>query len=212
MRAVIFANGELNDPRGAKALVRDGDWLIAADGGARHCLALGFTPHVLIGDMDSLTEKEVAGLADAGTIIIRHETRKDETDLELALLHAQREGTQQALVLGGLGRRWDQTMANLLLPAYHRLRELEIVFWDNGEWLYLVDRERQIEGHKGLRVSLIPLGGDAEGVSTEGLEYPLNNDTLIFGATRGMSNVMLAAQAQVKVQQGVLLCIVGASE
>jgi thiamine pyrophosphokinase len=212
LRAIIFANGELKDLPGAKSLITKNDRLLAADGGARHCISLGFTPHVLIGDMDSLSEQDVLELAQTGTKVIRHQSRKDETDLELAFLYALDEGAEQALVLGGLGRRWDQTIANLLLPAYHRLRQLQIVFLDCGEWLYLVEGERVIEGRKGLRVSLIPLGGDAKGVSSEGLEYPLHNETLYFGATRGISNVMLGRRAQVSVHQGVLLCIVGARE
>jgi thiamine pyrophosphokinase len=212
LRAVVFANGELNDLEAAKALIKQDDVLIAADGGARYCLAMGLLADSVIGDFDSLNEEELAILEEQGAEIIRHDHRKDETDLELALLHALHIGVEEALILGGLGRRWDQTLANLLLPAYHRLRGLQIIYWDDGEWLYLIEEGRQIAGTAGMKVSLIPLGGDALGVRTEGLEWQLKDETLHFGASRGISNLMLGDTARVRLRQGVLLCVVGSKE
>jgi thiamine pyrophosphokinase len=212
LRAVIFANGELDDRERARSLIKPDDLLVAADGGAHHCLAMGLTPHLVVGDLDSLTEQEITEMTQAGAQIKRYEMRKDATDLELAFFHAQEAGANEALVLGGLGRRWDQTLANLLLPVYHRLSGLAITYWDNGQWLYLVDDRREIVGRKGTRVSLIPLKGDALGVTTQGLDYPLMDETLVFGATRGISNVMLGEQAVVSLRQGVLLCVVGGGE
>jgi thiamine pyrophosphokinase len=212
LRAVIFANGELNDKDRARALIKRGDLLIAADGGAHHCQALGLTPDLVVGDLDSLSNQDIADLRQAGAQIERYPMRKDATDLELAFFHAQDAGANEALVLGGLGRRWDQTLANLLLPVYHRLSGLVITFWDRGQWLYLVDDRREIKGSPGMRVSLIPLRGDAIGVTTNGLDYPLKDETLVFGATRGISNVMLGERAEVSLRQGALLCVVGGGE
>ena len=212
MRAIVFVNGEINDLDGAKALIKSDDLLLAADGGARHCMCLGLRPDVLIGDMDSLSEEEIETLQAAGTEIIRHNPRKDETDLELALLYLLEQEVDEALILGGLGRRWDQTLANLLLPAYHQLKGLQVSFWADGEWLYLLDREREIFGKPGATVSLIPLQGDAEAVTTEGLEWPLNNEKLYFGATRGVSNLMLSDSAWVRLKEGLLLVVVGAGD
>ena len=45
----------------------------------------------------------------------------------------------------------------------------------------------EIEGSKGDILSLLPLGGDAAGVSTLGLLYPLDAETLNEGYARGMS-------------------------
>ncbi len=212
MRAVIFANGELEDQQAARALIRPDDLLIAADGGAHHCMAMDITPQLVVGDLDSLSETDIQRLTEAGAQVKRYKERKNETDLELAYQHAIDAGAVQALVLGGLGRRWDQTLANLLLPAFHKLRQLHITYWDRGQWLYLIEGQRLIEGQPGMRISLIPLGGDAIGVSTQGLDYPLKDETLVFGATRGISNVMLGEQAYVSLRQGVLLCVVGGGE
>jgi len=55
-RIIIFANGDLPNPEKARALIHADDLIIAADGGTRHALALGLTPNVIIGDLDSLPE------------------------------------------------------------------------------------------------------------------------------------------------------------
>ena len=212
MRAVIFANGELNDLEGARALLRPDDTIIAADGGAAHCRAMGITPALIVGDIDSLSLEDQTYWDDRGVQFIRHDRRKDETDLELALMYAQGLDREEALVLGALGNRWDQTFANILLPAYHNLEELPVTFWHDGLWIYLVRDERTIRGRTGQTVSLVPVGGDALGVTTSGLEWPLNDETLLFGATRGVSNVLLGESATVQVREGFLLCFVFAGE
>ena len=212
MRAVIFANGVLKDQQAVAELLQPDDLIIAADGGAKHCLKLGIEPNMLIGDLDSITEDELGHWREAGTEIIRHDSDKDENDLELALLYAKENGVEEVLILGGLGGRWDQTFANLLLPAYEKMSGLFITFWDRGAWLYLVDGEKVILGCSGQTISLIPIGGDVEGVSTQGLKWSLNGETLYFGATRGVSNVIVADQAVVSVRQGLLLCVISDQE
>ena len=159
MRAVVFANGKMDDLDGARSQIRDDDILIAADGGAAHCSQLGIRPGVIVGDLDSLSAEDRAFWEAEGVKFIRHDPRKDETDLELALLHALDVGCREILVLGALGGRWDQTFANLLLPAYNRLGEAEISFWHAGTQIYLVRGLRKIRGQVGQTLSLIPIGG-----------------------------------------------------
>ena len=210
MRAVIFANGTLNDPHQTLAAIQPGDTLIAADGGARHCRRLGLTPGMVIGDFDSLSEDELAQLEEAGTQVVRYPARKDFTDLELALQHAVWLGADEILVFGALGARWDQTLANLLLPAAPGLEHVRIRLLDGPQEIALL-REGEaltINGQAGDTVSLVPLGGHAQGITTTGLEYPLADGTLYFGATRGISNVMLGEQATVRLEDGLLLCTI----
>jgi thiamine pyrophosphokinase len=212
LRAVIFANGELKGHEAVRDLLQPDDLILAADGGSSHCRALGLTPAALIGDLDSVTGDDLALWKEAGTQIIRHNPDKDENDLELALLHAKEKGMEEILILGGLGGRWDQTLANILLPAYGKLAGLSISFWDDGQWLYLVRDEKIIRGREGQTVSLIPIQGDAQGVTTQGLAWALNDETLYFGASRGVSNRMLKKEAVVSVRKGILLCIVSDEE
>lgn len=208
MRAIVFANGILEDPQSARALLLSNDVIIAADGGAAHCLTLGVTPDVIIGDMDSISEEDQQYWAGQYVPFMRHNHRKDETDLELALLHARALQVDEILVLGALGGRWDQTFANLLLPLYHRLAGLKISFWHTGTWIHVITRTRTIRGQAGQTVSLLPLGGNALGVTATGLEWPLDNETLYLGGSRGVSNLLLGESAQITVEEGTLLCFI----
>lgn len=207
MRAVVVANGKLTDFEAARRVIQPGDLLIAADGGANHCQAMGLTPAVVIGDFDSVDPKTLKALKNAGTKVISHPARKDETDLELALLHARAVGAAEVLVLAGLGARWDQTLANLLLPLHPKLLGMSISFQDGLQRIYLVEDQIQLQGVPGDLVSLIPISGDAQGVTTSGLEYPLQDESLYLGATRGVSNRLLAEEATVQVKRGRLICI-----
>jgi thiamine pyrophosphokinase len=183
--------------------------LIAADGGARHCVSLNLVPQIVIGDFDSLSAKELSALESAGTQIIRHSTRKDETDLELALHKAQEYQPQEILIFGALGARWDMTLANLLLLAHPAFTATNTRLLDGPQEIRLLQsgQTASLIGKPGDTVSLIPLQGDAYGITTNGLEYPLKNETLKFGATRGISNVIEAEDATIQLRQGLLLII-----
>lgn len=210
MRAIIFANGILNQPVSVPGLLQPGDLIIAADGGGRHCRALGLIPDAILGDLDSIDASDLAAFEGSGTQVVRYPVRKDYTDLELALRYARQRGAEEVLVLAALGLRWDQTLANMLLPASTDLAGLRISLIDGQQEIMLLRGEGRLEvrGQAGDRVSLIPLGGDALGITTQGLEYPLKHEDLYFGGTRGVSNVLLRDAAQVFLLQGLLLCVV----
>ena len=211
MRAVIFANGEVFDPQGARGMLLPDDLIIAADGGTRHALTVGVVPNVIIGDLDSLSLDDRVHVEAAGSRIISFSHRKDETDLELALRHARSEGATDIVILAALGGRLDQTVANLLLLTLPEMREIDIRIVAGAQVAFLIRNgrgEALVEGRPGDTVSLIPLGGDAIGVTAEGLEWPLHEDTLRFGPARGVSNVLVTERARVRVQQGHLLCVV----
>ena len=57
--------------------------------------------------------------------------------------------------------------------------------------------ERTLAGEPGELVSLFALHGPAEGVRTEGLEYPLAGETLEPGSSRGVSNRFVGETARV---------------
>ncbi|HET92168.1 MAG TPA: thiamine diphosphokinase [Chloroflexi bacterium] len=211
MRAIIFVNGELTDPRGVRNLVRPDDLVIAADGGARHALSIGIAPHVLIGDIDSLSPDDRQRVAAARSRVIRFSSRKDETDLELALRHAADTGATEILILAALGGRLDQTIANLSLLALPELSGRDVRIVAGSQTAFLIRdgyTDTIIEGQPGDTVSLLPWGGDAAGVTAVGLAWPLHEETLHFGPARGVSNVLQAQQARVRVRRGLLLCVV----
>lgn len=206
-RALLFVNGILGDPRAVAALIHPQDFLVAVDGGLHHLTRLGRLPHLLIGDLDSVSAEQVAALEAAGVHIERYPAEKDETDLELALLWAVRAGFRHITVLAALGGRLDQTLGNLFLLMRPELADREVRLEDGREEVFLIRGQGTVHGEVGDTVSLLPLAGPAQGIVTQGLRYPLRGETLYPDRTRGISNELIAPQASITLEQGLLLCI-----
>lgn len=212
--ALIFANGELNDgamvQRALKfALASQRSALIvAADGGARHALALDLQPRVVIGDMDSSTEDELSTYAAAGAEILRYPAEKNETDLELALMLVAERGAKWIRIIGAVGDRLDQTMANVYLMALPQLVLTDTRMVAGKQEIRLMPAgDHTLIGVPGDTISLLPVSGDVRGITTDGLYYPLHHDTLVFGPARGVSNVLSETRARVRVESGTLMCV-----
>lgn len=208
MKSVIFANGVLVDKGSVTRLFEPSDLIVAADGGGRHCLTLGLTPHVVIGDMDSLSPEVLKAFQAAGSEIVRHPAQKDYTDLELAIKLSLDRGADEIVILGALGERWDMTVANVMILASETW-DIPIRLIDGDHEIRCIrggDRVR-LQGRKGDILSLIPVGRKAEGITLSGLEYPLVDETLNLGATRGVSNVFVGSTATVRLDRGLLLCV-----
>lgn len=206
----IFANGSTDDgPLVRRELEAAPDaWVIAADGGARQAKHYGMHVNTLIGDMDSLDDDEIQYFVGQGAELHRHPPEKDETDLELALIYAARQSPTRIRLFSALGDRLDQTLSNiylLALPVLHNL-DVRVVAGKQEAWL-AYPGQVTIEGEIGDTVSLIPIAGEAGGIRTEDLYYPLRDETLTFGPARGVSNVMQRERATVHLRSGVLLIV-----
>lgn len=206
-RALIFANGTIVNDLAVGQMAREGGLLVAADGGARHLARLGLLPDLLVGDLDSLSAGEVEALDQAGVEILRYPVDKDETDLELAIQCALERGCSDLVIVAALGGRVDQTLGNIFLLGLPALQAVRARLDDGQDELFLIRGQGQVDGEPGDVVSLLPLGGPARGICTDGLRYPLNAETLFPERTRGISNVLLNQHARIELDEGVLICI-----
>jgi len=127
--------------------------------------------------------------------------------VELSADEAAALGARSVLVIGSAGGRLDHLAASLLLLGAERYEALELDALVGDAVVHVVRGERTLRGSPGDLVTLLPLGGAAEGVTTSGLEYPLAAETLSSGTTRGVSNVFLGEEARVTVASGVVLAI-----
>jgi thiamine pyrophosphokinase len=203
MRIIIFANGDLPNLEKARTLLLPDDFIICADGGTRHALALGLTPNVIVGDMDSLPANFQTSTFN-GEIVL-YPKDKNETDLELAIDHALTMKSSQILILAALGGRMDQTLANIALLADPRLSTFDIRLSDSVEEIFFCRDQAKVEGRSGDIVSLIPWQGEVTGVFTENLRWHLHHETLYPDKTRGISNEMTADFATIQIRSGLLL-------
>ncbi len=208
MRVIIIAGGRSRSDDGRR-WAPDGDLIIGADGGAARALAWGLVPGVVVGDLDSLTEEEQQELQAHGCRFIVHPRAKDETDLELALSYAAHQGAREIVVIGALGGRLDHLLANVLLLALPELEGVSVRIVDGRQEARLIRGGEAVtlSGQPGDLVSLLPVGGDARGVTTAGLAWPLAGETLRFGFSRGVSNEMTGPVARVEVEEGYLLVV-----
>ncbi len=118
-----------------------------------------------------------------------------------------RAGHAKSLVIGALGGRLDQTLGNLSLLSDPRLSTYDIRLDDGVEEAFFTRSRCEIRGRPGEIVSLIPWGAEVTGISTEGLRWPLQSETLFPDRTRGISNEMLGETASISVEAGLLLVV-----
>jgi len=180
-------------------------YVVAADRGATTALTFGFEPHVVVGDLDSIDASTLHELHQRGVPIESHPRDKDATDGQLAIARALQFGPSELVLLGFLGGpRLDQALANVLLLVG---LETPAVLLDDRNECVLVRPGTPYAWRTETTevVSLLPLDGDAKGVHTRGLRWPLIAETLRFGDTRGVSNEPIARKATVSIEQGLLL-------
>lgn len=206
-RIIIFANGELPDLEKARTLLREDDFILCADGGTRHALALGLRPNLIVGDMDSIEKGQWKELERDGVSIESFSLDKNETDLELAIQRALELEPGQILILAALGGRLDQTLANIALLTDLRLSTFDLRLDDGIEEILFCRDQVQVEGRSGDIVSLLPWGAPVHGVKTHSLNWALNDETLYPERTRGISNEMISETASVRIESGLLLVV-----
>ncbi|MCE7985255.1 MAG: thiamine diphosphokinase [Caldilinea sp. CFX5] len=208
MRAVILINGTIEEYAAFSPWLVADDYLIAADGGARHALALNRRLDAVVGDLDSLEPTLVNELANAGILIRRYPVAKDQTDLELALEFALEQGAAEIVLMGAVGDRLDQTLANLLILA-QRDWPVRLTLVERNQIAQLVAPGQLVtlQARIGDTVSILPLSDVVTGITYTGMRYPLQDATLRLGSTRGISNEVSAVPATITIATGRLLLI-----
>ena len=206
-RMLIFANGELPDINRAQALLQKDDYMICADGGTRHALALRVRPDLIIGDLDSTEQGVLRKFKEQDVNIELYPRDKNETDLELAIQRALELNPKQIVIIAALGGRLDQTLANIALLTDPRLSTLDIRL-DDGLEEILVCRDRaEVHGRSGDIVSLLPWQGAVSEIQTTNLKWVLHKETLYPDKTRGISNEMTSDTASISIGSGLLIIV-----
>lgn len=212
-RVVVVADGRLDEAQLRAEAGPPGALVIGADGGAGRAHRAGVRVHLVVGDLDSIERDTLDLLAASGARVRRARPDKDESDTELALLAALDAGLVPIVVLGALGGpRLDHELANLLLLAHPALDDRDVVIVDGPTTIRRIGTHEgpgaiAVQGQPGDVLTLLPLAGPVEGVTTQGLRYPLRGETLLPGPARGLSNELLGSSASVATLRGRLLVI-----
>jgi thiamine pyrophosphokinase len=206
-RCILFAGGDLERPEVLKERLTGKEYILAADGGVRHVLAMGLKPQRVVGDMDTLTEGELKDLRRMGVETAMFPKEKDESDTFLALRDAVESGYREIEIWGALGGRFDHALANVILLAHPLawIARVRLITWNQR--MFVPEKGRRISGSPGDWVSLFALGGPVTGIRAEGLRYSPKGGRLTPLDPVGLSNVMTADECAVYWEQGVLLFV-----
>ncbi|MBE0686778.1 MAG: thiamine diphosphokinase [Anaerolineaceae bacterium] len=207
MKAAIFINGEFEKNDRIMVQINQSDLLVAVDGGLQHVMNSGLTPHVIIGDLDSIDLTDLKYFEHNGVDIVKFPVKKDETDLELAVEYVLNLGFKEMLVLGATGGRIDHFFGNFLFFSNPKYLNVKIIILTKNSEIFYCKSKQIIKGVSGDTVSLIPISEVVAGVKTTGLMYPLDAEDLVRWKSRGISNQMIDQTAKIEFETGELLCV-----
>ncbi len=202
MKVLVFANGTPPSRARVQPFLHDSSLIVAADGGANALGQLGLSPDFVVGDLDSLSP-DARGKFPRAQFVERADQNK--TDLEKTLTFCLEKGATEIVVFGATGRRLDHELANLGI-LQHVSRQAQVTLVDDHFWVRVVRGSFSFPCKPGRLISLIALQL-AEGVSVQGVQFPLQNARLDFGG-RGVSNVATAEQVSIQIKKGELFLFV----
>jgi len=198
-KVAVIANGAIEDYDVILPAIKGYDLYVAIDGGLNHCAALGLTPPFLVGDMDSIDpeiRKKFPQIKE-----LKFDRDKDATDLELGLEFLIKKKPKSITIFAGFGDRVDHSLANLLLLSRYPGK---VFLETEKEILGVIDQTLELETRAGQHFSLIPLNGQVEGITTDGLKWELQEEVLDKHFV-GISNEALGKSILVTVKSGDLL-------
>lgn len=201
MKALILCDGDIPQKAIIEREISDSELFIAADGGAYHAQKLELQPDVIIGDLDSY---KVTGDETASVI---HDKDQETNDLEKALAHALESSATEAVVFGATGKRLDHTLKNLSVLLQFDAMFDSIVLMDNYAVMKIIQSPFRESFQPGTILSLFPLSGKVEGITTKGLKYPLKNEDLENGIRDGSSNEATEKTVEIEFKKGDLLLL-----
>lgn len=205
--ALIFIGGDTPDSS-VRAQVPEPALVIAADSGWAHATSFGFTPDLLVGDMDSIRPEHLVEARASDAEIIEHSSDKDFTDTELALQLARKFEYRHIHLVSGGGDRFDHLLAMVHSLVEHSDEATMTAHLGTQHVRIVTPRESAtFPAEVGATISLIPLGGHARGVTTHGLQWELKRSTLRSFASRGVSNIATAPTITVSLRTGALAII-----
>ena len=198
MRCVIISGSPDTNVEEIKSLCTSDDFIVCADSGYSFAKKAGLTPNLIIGDFDSLKEE-----LPQNTEVVKLNTHKDDTDTEHCVMECIRRGYKDFLLLGSIGGRTDHTFANIATLAFLSEYNYNGIARNNGEEIRILkEGSYEMNNKKGLIFSVFPYGCESVNVTYKGAEYMLNNKTLTYNVSRGISNVFVDDEAEITINRG----------
>ncbi|MFH5835695.1 thiamine diphosphokinase [Proteiniclasticum sp. C24MP] len=203
-KVIIVSGGKKPSLSLYESLYDDTCRIIAVDSGAEFFRENGITPHVLLGDFDSITE-ETLRFFEGRTEVIRYDTVKDFTDTEAALEEAFKEKPDEIVLLGCTGNRLDHFIGNLSLLEKALRRSVKAFIMDDHNKIFMMDKPGIIKKEFGDYISFQAFRGPVKGFGVKGVKYPLWDYELVLGDSMNVSNEFVEKYISVTFQEGILM-------
>lgn len=205
-RILLFTGGNLGE--WALEEIKTNDFLVGVDRGALFLLQHDYPPHIALGDFDSVTPEEAAKIQTlSGDFLSCDPVMKDLTDTEMAFSWALQQRPSEIIILGGLGSRFDHSLANVHLLLKGLKTGVPTGLLDEKNELRLMDKQLTVTKGSFSHVSLLPLSMEVTGINLEGFQYPLHDATLTIGDSLGISNILVEQEGSITIGSGYLLVI-----
>ena len=178
------------------------DFVIAADGGYRTLLERGTPMDLVVGDFDSM------GVRPDHPKVVDLPVEKDDTDTMAAIRLGWDRGYRTFRLYGGTGGRVDHTLANLQSLVWLSTRGGRgFLVGENWTAAAITDGSMDFPADRRGTLSVFCQGDRAEGVTLEGLKYPLKDAVLTCDFPLGVSNSFTGVESRVSVEKGTLLLV-----
>lgn len=211
MRVIIISGGHIDDVFALEWLKENKyDCMIAADSGMNFLHRNGIKPDVIAGDFDSVASDSLNAFSERADVeMLRLNPIKDDTDTEFVIREAIRRGATEIVLLGATGTRLDHVLANINLLGVGLEEGVQIQLVDAHNRIRMIEDALEIEKAEqfGAYVSILPVKGDAKGVTLEGFKYPLDDADVKCFSSLGISNEIKENKAKISVKSGTLLVI-----
>ncbi|MGM0501500.1 MAG: thiamine diphosphokinase [Bacillota bacterium] len=207
-RAIVFLNGELKGSASFyQQYISSADDLFCADGGAKYTYQLDLIPQLIVGDLDSISDKVTEFYKDNNVEFEKYPVEKDKSDTEILLESLLAKEYDEIILFAALGKRFDHTLANLYLleKVFNQKTTVKIITPEIK--IEVIKDKKMIKEQQGEIISLFSLSDKVEGINLTGFKYELENGTLERGSSLGLSNIIKEQRAEIKIKSGTLLVI-----
>ena len=206
---IIFLNGEYKySQEFMDKLVSENTVCFCADGGANFAFKYAKIPEMIVGDLDSIEKKVLEYYKSNNILIKKFPKDKDFTDFELILkeinkISENKNFVEQIFVVGGLGKRIDMTLSNLLMIEKYK----NLVFLQENEEIFYAEKPFVLENKKGYGFSIIPISEKVEKLTLKGFKFETDKIDVKRESSRLVSNVIYQNEANVEFAKGKLIII-----
>lgn len=211
MKTLIVTGGNIEKEFLVKTIKeREFETIIAVDNGLKILNEINIKPNHIVGDFDTV-KSEILDLYKSDTSIKIHRFNpiKDNTDTDIAIRLAVELKSDEIIILGAIGTRIDHLLGNIHVLKYALDNNIECKIIDENNEIQLINKTTIIKKKEITKkyISLIPLTEKVENINLKGFKYELENGTLTMGSSLGISNEVIAEEAIIEFNNGILIMI-----